>query len=87
MLVFMICGLVSSTPNAYAAEGDVFMGASVPYSLLFPGATYSTHYYTMELADGEKYTAYCIEANKGILNQGSYSLNEVTLQSHPLLVE
>ena len=46
---------------------EVNRGDNIPYNRYLPGATYSTHYYTV---DGR--AAYCIESEKQAVPSGSY---------------
>lgn len=66
--------------RAYAAQ--VERGGNIPYNRYLPGATYSTHWYTV---DGR--SAYCIESEKQAVESGSYaSSGTLDYTSSPMLV-
>ena len=74
--VFLSCG--NSIP---AMAAFINQGENIPYSKYLPGATYSTHYYTV---DGK--AAYCIESEKTAVTSGDYGGNTVEYNTAPLLI-
>ena len=74
--VFLSCG--NSIP---AMAAFINQGANIPYDRYLPGATYSTHYYTV---DGK--AAYCIESEKSAVPNGDYSGSSIAYSAAPMLI-
>lgn len=87
LFALILFGTVSHAVPVKASPGDVQRKRSIPYSVLFAGATYSTGEYSMEDANGEIRTAYCIEANKKALGSGNYNYEEIDYSTYPLLIK
>ena len=87
LFALILFGTVSHAVPVKASPGDVQRKRSIPYSVLFDGATYSTGEYSMEDANGEIRTAYCIEANKKALGSGNYNYEEIDYSQVNLTIE